>query len=608
MNHWPSGTPSASRNLRADPQANQQYLDAGWWGTETLSSLVAEHASSDALKNSPAFIEENLRLSWRNYHLLADRLGAMLLDMGLQHTDRVVVFLPDSSLQHIFYLAAERAGLIVVGVGHRAGEAELSHLVGHCRAVAFISALDVTAGSPGSGHETTFERLAAGHPSLRLHLQVGEVTDSQGWLTALDVVQTGARSKLRLEDSEPSSGQTFPNQLGPSELFFLNSTSGTTGLPKCVMQTQNRWFYFNQLAVKYGQLNQDDIFAVAVPAPFGFGLWTTHFTPTCLGAPTIVMRRFSPDLLLRLIERERATVLCAVTTQFIMLLNSAEFDNYDLSCLRVLFTGGEAIPPHRAMEFEKQTGAVLLNFYGSNETGVLTGTRFDDSQQVRLTTGGRPVPEMNVRLYDLAGEPETATIQDGQNTKSAEAEARTQLPLNGENLSGHGQPACKGPATALGYYNDDQANAQLFTQDGWMLMGDVVRFQDGCLQVIGRTSDFIIRGGKNISAPAVEAQVVTHPAVRLAAAVAAPDEIFGERVAICVELRPQMSLTLDELKTHLLGMGVSKEWLPEYLFVFEALPNSSGGKVAKGELRDEVARRVKLQPGPLSNPQSNAHR
>ena len=593
--------------------------------------------------------------------------------LGFERTERIVVFLPDSGLLHAVYLAAERAGLIVVGIGHRAGRAELSHLVGRCEAVAFVELLEEETGDSPENLDTPeslFESLRGEHPKLRHHIRIAEVLDTANRndfnqdgiaqndlprnnptpndLTQNDLVEgllvsvdnkppehlqadqrelEAQRRNLPLvdkkppehlqadsrEDHDPANGMTktdpqFPNRLGPSELFLLNSTSGTTGLPKCVMQTQNRWFYFHQLAEAYGALTPEDRFCVAVPAPFGFGLWTTHFTPAALGIPTILMRRFSPELMLRLIERERATVLCAVTTQFIMMLNSPDFQRHDLTSLRVLFTGGEAIPPQRAQEFEKQTGAVLLNFYGSNETGVLTGTRIDDSQQVRLNTGGRPVPEMNVRLLH----PDTGAVlmrwdeaeygndvAEGQDGQIAQKDQTTQKPDKsniGENLDTEtilqGVPACRGPATTLGYYDDDAANGELFTEDGWMLMGDIVRFTDDCLQVVGRTSDFIIRGGKNISAPAVEAEVMTHPAVRLAAAVAAPDEVFGERVAVYAELREGATLDLKGLTEHLSSRGVSKEWFPEHLVIVDTIPRSSGAKMAKGDLREDIARRL----------------
>jgi len=123
-------------------------------------------------------------------------------------------------------------------------------------------------------------------------------------------------------------------------------------------------------------------------------------------------------------------------------------------------------------------------------------------------------------------------------------------------------------------------------------MGDIVEIDDeGYLSVIGRTSDFIIRGGKNISAPAVEEEVGTHPAVALVAAVAAPDAVFGERVAIYVVPRTGMTVTLEAISAHLATRGVSKEWFPEHLILVDELPTSSGGKVAKGDLKADIKRR-----------------
>jgi acyl-CoA synthetase len=126
-----------------------------------------------------------------------------------------------------------------------------------------------------------------------------------------------------------------------------------------------------------------------------------------------------------------------------------------------------------------------------------------------------------------------------------------------------------------------------------MLMGDIVRIDDdGYLSVIGRTSDFIIRGGKNISAPAVEAELGTHPDVAMVAAVAFPDPVFGERVCAYVEPRAGAEITLEGLVEHLTARGVSREWYPERLVVLDELPRSSGGKVAKGGLKEDAKRRA----------------
>ena len=125
-----------------------------------------------------------------------------------------------------------------------------------------------------------------------------------------------------------------------------------------------------------------------------------------------------------------------------------------------------------------------------------------------------------------------------------------------------------------------------------MLMGDIVEVdEDAYLRVVGRTSEFIIRGGKNLSAPAIEAEVATHPAVALVAAVPAPDPVFGERVCIYVAPRANQQVTLEEIACHLESRGVSREWFPEYLVLMDDLPRSSGGKVAKGALTADAKQR-----------------
>ena len=353
--------------------------------------------------------------------------------------------------------------------------------------------------------------------------------------------------------------------LGPDDLFMINSTSGTTGLPKCVMHTQNQKLYMARLAVECGVLGPDEIIMGAAPAPFGFGMFTTHYLPVLLGAPCVTMPRFTAEGCLELLERERATVFVCVSTQFKMLLGSPDMLRRDLSSLRVMFTGGEMIPYEAARDFEDRTGATVLNFYGSNESGFATGTRTTDPREKRLRTAGSRLEGIELRLYD--------NRRDVTDT-------------------GRGQPASQGPTTCLGYVGDPEGNAELFVDGDFILHADIATIDDdGYLQIVGRTAEIIIRGGKNISAAAVEDAVSRHPAVRLAAAVPAPDKLFGERVCVYVELHPGQQLELAELVDLMASQGASKETLPEHLVVLDSLPRSSGGKVAKGALRQDAAER-----------------
>ena len=462
---------------------------------ESLATRVAAHAAKNP--GGLAYASEDDRLTWAQYHEQSGALAGGLVARGYGRGDNVAVQLPDGPGVHTAFLGCEKAGVTVVGIGRRAGPREVDHLVARTGARELIT--EPAAVAPGAAPPT------------------------DAWLHDDDV-------------------------------FLLNSTSGTTGLPKVVVHDQARWFAFHELAVDGGELTPDDVFMSVVPAPFGFGIWTSHVTPTVLGAPCVVMSRFDADRAIDLIEEHRVTVLSAVTTQFLMLLESPAFRPEAFESLRVMFTGGEAVPERRAAEFEDRTGALVIQFYGSNETGALSRTTVRDDREHRLRTAGRVIDSMNVRLF------------------------------------GEGQPGCKGPLVSRGYYDDPAGNAELYTEDGWMLMGDIVSIDDdGYLTVVGRVSDFIIRGGKNVSAAQVEHEVGTHPAVALVAAVAAPDDLFGERVAVYVVLRPPAtSLTLDELTAHLAGRGVSKELWPEHLVVLADLPRASGGKIAKGDLREDA--------------------
>ena len=517
-----------------------RFRAAGWWSDATLSDAVRRNAEHTPDRH--AYLDHpGVSLSWREFDYLASTLAEQLAGIGVVRGDRIAVWHGDSAAIHVLFVAVERCGAVVVGIGARAGAREVAAILRNSRPKILIS------DQQRSGLAT---RAAA------------DVADECPLLT---LVLGGNTDVLRLNvDAEPGELGT-ESQLGPDDVFLINSTSGTTGLPKCVVHTQNRWYYFHQKAIANGLLTSDDIFLPVIPMPFGFGIWTSHTTPIYLGATAVILQRFSASAACAAIARHRVTVLCCVSTQLTMLMADPARRDHDLSSLRVVFAGGEALPYRPAAEFEELTGAKILQFYGSNETGMLSATTVDDSRQRRLRTAGRVVPEMAVRLFD------------GDHDVTA---------------TGHGQPACRGPATSLGYLGGTDHD-KLFTRDGWMRMGDICEIDaDGYLTVTGRTSDFILRGGKNISAAQVEDAVTTHPAIAVAAAVAMPDAVFGEKVCLYTELADSQSIDLPELVEHLLALGVSKELLPERLIVVDELPRSSGGKIAKGRLREDIRIRM----------------
>jgi len=346
---------------------------------------LAEHIAAHARErpSAPAYLGTAAPLDWRDYEAGSRALAALLAGpCRVRPGDRVAVLLPDGPDVHVALVGCERAGAVAVGIGPRAGHREIEHLLRVTGATVWISRGD----HQGRATAEAVARWRREGLAITRHVEVGGPEGGgDGALRAGTTVHVdGEPFVLDARAAEPEAGGRAPD-----DLFLVNSTSGTSGLPKCVAHDQARWQAFHRFAVRHGRLTGDDVFMSVVPAPFGFGIWTSHVTPTLLGVPTVVMDRFEAGAALDLVERHGVSVLAAVSTQFILMLEAMHARGRAPTSLRVLFTGGEAVPFDRAAAFEDATGARVLQFYGSNETGAVSGTHLDDPREKRLRTAGR---------------------------------------------------------------------------------------------------------------------------------------------------------------------------------------------------------------------------
>ena len=188
---------------------------------------------------------------------------------------------------HVLFVAVERCGAVVVGIGARAGTREVAAILRNSRPKLLIS--DQQHGAAAATH-------GRGIRGVRCW----------SWGTIGGVL----RLDIHAEPGAPGAR----SQLGPDDVFLINSTSGTTGLPKCVVHTQNRWFYFHQKAVANGLLTPDDVFLPVIPMPFGFGIWTSHTTPIYLGATAVILERFTPRATCEAIAQHRSPC-CVVSAR-----------------------------------------------------------------------------------------------------------------------------------------------------------------------------------------------------------------------------------------------------------------------------------------------------
>jgi non-ribosomal peptide synthetase component E (peptide arylation enzyme) len=236
--------------------------------------------------------------------------------------------------------------------------------------------------------------------------------------------------------------------------------------------------------------------------------------------------------------------------------------------LRFIRSAGGYLSPQIAEEAEIAFGANITSDLGTQDMGSVSGCRVEDSKDLRRRTVGRMLPGNKVRLLDKdTGQP----VPDGE----------------------PGVLYFRGPHAPAGYYRDQELTATVFDPDGWTTTGDIVKFDQECLWILGRAKDMIIRGGQNIYPAEIEGLLNDHPKVASVAVVGYPDREMGERTCAYVIPKAGQEFTFEEMVEFLKGKKLAMYKLPERLEVVPEFPAvGDSGKVNKETLKKDIAEKV----------------
>jgi non-ribosomal peptide synthetase component E (peptide arylation enzyme) len=244
------------------------------------------------------------------------------------------------------------------------------------------------------------------------------------------------------------------------------------------------------------------------------------------------------------------------------MIDHPSFVTTDRTSVRLFSLGGAGVAPSMVEEGARAFDCWCKRTYGSTEYPTLTTGQLGDDPMRDAQTDGRVIGEGELRIVDAAT---GADVANG---------------MPGELLA-------RGPEMFPGYL-DNALNADAFADHGWYRTGDLAVFDGTYLTIVDRLKDIIIRGGENISALEVESLLVRHPDVSDAACVAMPDAAMGEKVCAYVIPRDGAEPTLEELRAHLVELGLARFKLPERLELRDVLPRTASGKVQKTPLREEL--------------------
>jgi acyl-CoA synthetase (AMP-forming)/AMP-acid ligase II len=485
--------------------------------------------------DTPAVIDGERRLSWREYHDARNRLAHALADLDVTGGEHVVLY-AHNSLDVVLASAAVRAlGAIPVPMNHRLTAEEVAYILDHSDAVALFA---------GDAFLPIVERVRGQASRLRHVVLLG--AERRSWAHPLDdLLARGSAAPV-----------AAPPGLGGSMVY----TAGTTGKPKGARRGATDPAAVLPRLAALNCVDPDDVHLVAGPlyhsAPGGFALYA-H----ALGQTLVVMRKFEPEEALRVIEQHRCTTTFMAPTLLKRLVDlpADVRARYDVASMRSIVMAAAPCPMRVKEAVLAWFGPVLYEFYGSTELGVNTVLAPEDMLR-KPHSCGRAAPGVDIAILDDAGRP-VPTGQPGE--------------LHVRRYEG----------VFDGYYKNAAATAETARGD-WLSVGDVAWMDDdGFVHICDRKRDMIISGGVNIYPAEIEDVLHRHPAIEDAAVFGVPDAEWGERVHAAVQPRPGVSVSAAEVmafcRRHLADYKTPRE-----VSFHESFPRDTAGKLVKRVLRE----------------------
>nr|MBA2440868.1 AMP-binding protein [Rubrobacter sp.] len=359
--------------------------------------------------------------------------------------------------------------------------------------------------------------------------------------------------------------------LSADEVINMQYTSGTTGFPKGVQLTHDNIvknaFYIGECMA----LGPEDRVCIPVPFFHCFGCVLGTMNTVTHEATMVPVESFEPELVLDAVHTERCTAVLGVPAMFIAELEHPDFEGYDTSSLRTGIMAGSPCPIEVMKKVVDVMGATEITIaYGQTESSpVITQTRTEDPIERRVSSVGRKLPDVEVRIVD---------VDTGADCAPGE----------------QGELLTRGYHVMRGYYKMPERTEEVIDGEGWLHTGDLaIMDEQGYVEITGRAKDMIIRGGENVYPREIEEFLYTHPDISDVQVYGVPDERYGEQVAAAVKPKPGVTLDAESVQEYC-RENIARFKVPCYVDFVEEYPTTASGKVQKYKLRESAIERHEL--------------
>ena len=510
-----------------------------------LTPIRCLYRGVDLYPKKEGIVSGDHRFTYAEFGERCERLAAGLLAAGVRPGDRVA-YLSFNNHQLIEgYFGVLLASAMVMPLNVRLTPAELTEILNHAEPRIVIYESDFAG---------CIQTLRTACPVVQRWIEIGEEYEA---LLARDGI--GRPDVFSIDEA------------AIAELFY---TSGSTGTPKGVMLS-HRTLYLHAISCAAVFIRSDSQVELHTIPLFHANGWGRAHSSTMHGLKQVMVRRFDPALVLRLIQQEKSSGMALVPTMANALLNCPELPNFDVSSMECIMIGGAASSPELIARMERAFPCRVEAGYGLTESGpVATSARHkstvtyagEEDRLRRLAMAGWPIPCCEVRVVDLQ-------MKD--------------VPRDMQTV---GEVVMRGDNMMEGYFKEPKATEAVMTE-GWLHTGDMAVWdEDSYIHIVDRKKDIIISGGENISSIEVERAIFAHPAVLECAVVSAPDSQWGEVPAAFVVLKPGHKLNEQELCAFLQGRIARFKMPRRFHFSDGPLPKTGTGKIVKRELREGLWR------------------
>jgi len=487
------------------------------------------------------------RITFGQFSRATDYLAAALKRQGLKEGELCGLLFPNGIKYLLIKFAVLKIGAILIPLNTRYRSSELNFMLNFSDA-RFLFMVDrfLKANFLQILHE-----IKPHLPKLRKIYVDGEMTPPG----MLDV-----RPLFEYQATEKEVEEIRSNPVKPTEPATILFTSGTTSIPKAVVLSHEARVFTGIRISERMLIAEDDALLNPLPFCHEFGGFTIVSHALVCGCKMVIMDLFDAEEALRLIEKEKVSVIYGVPTMFSYMLNSPDFEKRDVSSLRTGYMSGATCPLELVRQVQDEMGCNISVAYGLSEAPSHTISEYGDPAEIKARTVGKPIRDAAVKIVD---------------------DHRHEVPLGIP-----GEIAVKGRNCLIEYYKNPDLTARTVDEERYLYTGDLGQMNEkGYVTFVGRKTDMIVSGGFNVYPLEVEEILCKLPSVALAAVVGIPDTELGETVCACIVLREGMTTTKEEIMDYC-RKQLANYKVPKRVEFMGSLPTTIGtNKIKKTDLK-----------------------